>query len=516
MRPGALSIAGMLLVALLGRGAPVFAAESKVEVQIGKVQALVTSKEKPRTELRKAIGSELAELLILVLPKETPPAQVLGVVDLCLFYRRADPDPWLHDKMAEILEQLRDTHGDLIADHVRKGLKNEPDWRVRDWIVRLVASLAPPDRFAFFSATWDRDVNPYVRETALEMVGEHGLRVDENQVDAIMRVIGDAEQDWQRHVAAIRALAKAARQSAAPVTRKAAQKLAAQVAEAEWSPRQRELVAALRRLTGAGSLEEHAPFQRRAEYWRRVMEFDSRNRPLADLSLKGLAPTPGPTLFGRPIVERRALFLVDISESMLAPLDRGDVDKVAREHWADVPAARVAETKTRLDAVCLELERAVNAAPGAQGFTVVVFAETAAALDLRFLSTNDDRAKLIARLANVRAGRDPLRPGGISNLAAALDRCLALDTSGTETRADQLSDYNRRDGPQAIYLLSDGDYTTTPFVGNHNAFVADFQGVNRYRRLVVHTFPLPGAGAARSFLSHLATETGGAFTKVLK
>jgi len=295
-------------------------------------------------------------------------------------------------------------------------------------------------------------------------------------------------KDWAVRVAAGQALAAVARPACVEPL------IGALTAAANRSREQRELAAALTRLTG----QKHGPYP---DVWAKWWKDEHLNVKAGRVPLgKGARGAVGKgdqgSFYGIPQTAERIIYVVDISGSMEVSM--------ANPQWIDgesVPARD--DEDSRFDAGMRELIRATRKLRPRSTFAVIVYSSQVRALhDEMTPATKENRSKLEQDVAH-------LGPEGSTNIYAAMEAALRLAgvyTLGITGRPKQVAD--------AIYLLSDGSPTDAKGKREdpERTLVA-IKEWNALRRIAIHTIGI-GRDHNRAFLERLATENGGQYYAV--
>ncbi|MEN8149778.1 MAG: HEAT repeat domain-containing protein [Planctomycetota bacterium] len=223
--------------------------------------------------------------------------------------------------------------------------------------------------------------------------------------------------------------------------------------------------------------------------WNRWLE---KNRELIEAGGPLPKPPPPPEekpeaedgYYGIPVLTRKAIFILDISESMSYSATK---DQEKPKPGED----------SRLDVAKRELKKALLGFDPKGRFTVVAFHNRLTVWKDRMMDATEVNRKAAAGWAVA------LKPTGTTNIYAALEKAFAIAGMGVTDRHYAVS-------ADSIYLLSDGAPTNEDLTDDDpDRILRAVREWNRLGRVKIHTIGLRGHAAY--FMSTLAEENGGTY-----
>jgi HEAT repeats/von Willebrand factor type A domain/PBS lyase HEAT-like repeat len=362
-------------------------------------------------------------------------------------------------------------HHKVMEYFVKEGLFREKHWRARETVALVLVEKADPETIEPLSRAL-RDKDAHVRTAAATALGKmKATEATEDLADLLK------DRTWTVRAAAIDALG-------AIGTKDVVEPLIGRVGK-ENGRILEDLVEILARLTG----QKFGPIP---ESWERWWE-EHKEEYLGDPEFEtGTAPEagddeePGPddeNYYGLPIRTNKAVFIIDISESM---------SYSAVEYQEKPKPGEI----SRLELAKRELLRALRHFGKDSSFSIIAF---------------NNRVFMWRKglVAGVRKNRDAaeewvrkLRPSETTNIYAALEVAFRMAGTGAD------KDYAL--GADTIFLMSDGSPT------NADASVDDWTKItravrkwNHLGRIRIHTIGLLGHNV--EFMSQLAAENGGRY-----
>jgi HEAT repeat protein len=348
----------------------------------------------------------------------------------------------------------------------RDALFREKHWRVRQAVTEALGEIAAPETGKHLvKALSDKDAR--IRAAAALAVG----RVKPpGAVGALAELLED--EAWTVRSAAIEAIGSVG-------GREAVATLVAHLGRERGRPRE-DCADRLEELTGQRFGTAAGAWER---WWREHGE--SFGEESADPAEGPERPDPdNPTYYGIPIRTDRAIFILDISESM----SYSSVD------WQQ--PSRPGEI-TRLEAAKREFYRALLPFNSESRFTVIVFHRDVEVWSRQLVPGTEESKE------RAKAWVKRLAPTGTTNIYGALETAFSLAGMGAgDKRYDLAAD--------TIYLLSDGAPTAEDYSDEDTSVILRAVGQwNRLKRVKIHTIGLKGHDVA--FMSKLAGENGGTY-----
>jgi hypothetical protein len=325
--------------------------------------------------------------------------------------------------------------------------------------------------------------DPRVLSMALFSVFEKALK------EAYEKVLPHLEHEaWQVRVAAIEALA-------AIKDQRAIKPLIARLEE-ETGRLQFDVADALYEITGRR-------FGRDAARWRKWLEEGAKPAPKDEEKKDnpGHVYRKEPTFFGIKVVSERVLFILDVSQSMMTPIDV-DKTRLLRE----AISGRTSEEeekfedtiewwkiKSRMDLARAQLRWVVQSLRKTQQFEIVAFSDNVEPWNSGRLTKASSKAKTRA-LQFI----EKLKVQEATAAGAVLD--FAFDMAGPGA-----SDKNYKSGMDTIFFISDGAPSDRPT----DAILEDVRRRNKLRKVKIHVVAI--LNFSTPFLRLLAEQNGGIY-----
>jgi hypothetical protein len=370
-----------------------------------------------------------------------------------------------------------------LVDWLVKEATGRGKWEVRAPLVEALGGVKSEKADAALLTLLVKEDDPRVLSMALFSVFEKALK------SAYEKVVPHLDHEaWQVRVAAIEALG-------AIKDKRAIEPLIVLLAQ-EKGRLQFDIADALHEITGRR-------FGRDAAKWRKWVDEGMKPAPkeVAEKNDPGDVYRKEPTFFGIKVVSERVLFILDVSQSMMTPIDV-DKTRLLREAISgrsDEEDEKFEDTiewwkiKSRMDLAKAQLRWVIQNLRKTQQFEIAAFSDDVEPWNSGRLTKASSKAK-----ARALQFVERLKVQEATAAGAVLD--FAFDMAGPGSM-----DKNYKSGMDTIFFISDGAPSDRPT----EEILDDVKRRNKLRKVKIHVVAI--LNFSTPFLRLLAEQNGGIY-----